>query len=104
MKPPGLECEHSTRIPGPSTTQEDSVVALLPWSKPRNYVVRPGFDGAIAELKTLLLPGSGARSEAAVSIRVKNVGAPEGPGGRGSPLATVGGSREQDPLGSAGTA
>jgi hypothetical protein len=55
--------------------QDDKVVELLEWSKARDYVVRPGvrpgFEGSVDALRTLLLAGAG-KPEAAVVIRVWN--------------------------------
>jgi hypothetical protein len=47
-------------------------VDQLGWSKARDYVLRPGFEGAVDGLRTLLYAGRGGRPEAAIQIRVKN--------------------------------
>lgn len=52
--------------------QNQELVSLLAWSTARDYVVRPGFEGTVDGLRTLLLAGGGGRPEAAVKIRVKN--------------------------------
>lgn len=52
--------------------QDHNGVSLLEWSTVSDYVVRPGFEGAVDALRTLLVAGNGGRPEAAVRIRVKN--------------------------------
>lgn len=52
--------------------QTQELVDQLGWSKARDFVVRPGFEGAVGGLRTLLIAGRGGRPEAAIQIRVKN--------------------------------
>lgn len=52
--------------------QNQNLVSLLAWSTPRDYVVRPGFDGGAEGLRTLLIAGTGGRLEPAVRMLVKS--------------------------------
>lgn len=53
--------------------QGEKVVEMLNWSRARDYVERPGFEGKVDELRTLLIAGRGGRPEAAVKVRVENL-------------------------------